>query len=238
MVHELPEGEDVDPIPIREPTFEDAWANGELFMVQKREQTTVTGDPILLELDEQGNVDWDKTTGSEDFMLRSVRARDERVTGATCCSCQFMVAFGGLPCCHNIRVVDVKSYGIDVFQRILAGISNRWLKEAVDPSASKRREANLRATPDPNLMSAPRLRARQQLTRQDRVPILRAKCSAVLDLGSSSDRAFETVVLALDNLLLDLTEPPKPRSAALHAGINVSGGDGAEAVGGSATAAT
>ena len=132
-------------------------------------------------------------------MLRSVRARDERVTGATCCSCQFSTAFGGLICCHCIRVVDVKGYGVDVFQRILALISDRWLVDAIEPSVSKRREANLRALPDPNLMSAPRMRARQQFTRQDRVPVLRAKCSAVLDLGASSDRAFEAVVLALDN---------------------------------------
>ena len=175
---------------------------------------TYAARPMTLpKVNSDGSIDWSSSNGEEDFGTTEPES-STRIHYCTLrwCSCQFMTAFGGLPCRHCIRVHDVSQTEEPEFRPLLERIESKWI--LISQSECNKLEAKLRAQPDPTtkLPSAPRVRMCQSMSRTERYKALVCEFDALSDLGCKSDLLFDLALAGMKKLTLELIDPKPSRS--------------------------
>lgn len=119
---------------------------------------------------EDGSIVWTKSVapqdvGEADGNQLQTNTPPPRRTSMDACSCQFPIAFGGLPCRHMCRVsaVQLQHDSAADFEPLLQNIDKKWLVR--DKNETYKEVACLRSMPDPTSI-APRHRSAPGFSRK------------------------------------------------------------------------
>ena len=190
-------------------------------------RATASQVSVEINLDDDGSINWIRSLAPQDNGLGGdSRAR---VTTLTDCSCQFPIAFGGLPCRHEQCVHLRNGSGPDEFRALLDRVSFRWI--AISEAQEHSLITNLRLKPEP-IVHKLFTRVHKRGEREDRFKSLTTHANALVELGVRSDVDFEAATSGLRDLiahLQNLRMPPSRRGsgAAAATGAQGAGQEGA-----------
>ena len=174
-------------------------------MVSRRQgATSLQTDKSALKFNNDGSINWDTSSATVDFGLHeSMESKPHRSTSMNSCSCQWPVAFGGLPCRHIIHVHTCQQSTLEDMQLILEGVLSKWVLK--DDLETARCAAELRTAPTDDI-GAVRFRHSQEISRKDRYRLLSQKFDAIADLGARNATNFDLVMTRLESIQQVLLE--------------------------------
>ena len=169
--------------------------------VTRRRSSHRSASNVSLLPDGQINFAANEATDEDYSLEEDNRGRSTTLYG---CSCQYTVAFGGLPCRHMIHLHSVQQTSGEVFTSFLINVKDKWLLSAESDVAAQL--ASLYTMPDPTMVQ-PRLRPAQQMKKQDRIHALNQMFDAVCNLACQSDEVFDQAAHSLNELTQALLQP-------------------------------
>ena len=168
-----------------------------------------TQSPPIVNSD--GSISWEKFTSPEDFgqseaMFPNGLPRP-RTTSLLECSCQFTMAFGGLPCRHIIYLHTINATKVEMHARILNNIKSKWV--FLGQATCQRLVKDLRMVEDPT--KSIRYTRTLKIDRVLRFRVLSRHFEALCNVATDTDEHFDDAVAAMEALTLKLSADPIPR---------------------------
>lgn len=196
---------------------EDDFEAGDEWHVTRRvrQQEATQQLAVELALNADGSIDWVRSTAPQDVgQGQDSRPRTTTLNG---CSCQFSIAFGGIPCRHEQCVHLRNGSGDEIFYQLLQRVSTKWAAISSDQEATL--VTNLRLAPAP-VVHQLFTRVSHRSEREQRFKELSLRANAVIELGVRTDFDFDAAMTGLTELIEKLSQlrmPPRGQASDVDA---------------------